>query len=121
MTLAELSDRDLCERFRALAEGYRFTDDLPRMAFLHEIQRRGERILDAIGWPRTDSALYCNNYTGSLDTYDRIIGYHLNPTHRPQETKNFWVYTLLEHWQPYTGRQQQLSCLPAGTQLGLLI
>lgn len=120
MNLPELSDRELCEMFRDLANGYRFTDP-SRLQFLHEIQRRGERILDSIGWPRTDDALYCNNYTGRLDIYSSIVGYHLNPFHRPQETRDAEVYSLLEHWQPYTGRPQQLSCQPVGTQLGLLI
>ena len=120
MNLSDLSDKELCELFRNLANGHRFTDP-PRLQFLHEIQRRGERILDAIGWPRDDQALYCNNYVGSLNTYAQIVGYHLDHLHRPQETRDAWVFTLLEHWQPYTGRQQQLSCQPAGTQLGLLL
>ena len=113
MNLSELSDRELCEIFRDLANGHRFTDP-PRLRFLPEIQRRGERILDAIGWPRTEHALYCNNYSGRLDIYAHIVGAH-------QGARDAEVYALLEHWQPYTGRQQQLSCQPAGTQLGLLI
>lgn len=118
--LSELSDRELCEIFRHHA----LTHDewgIPRIDFLHEFNRRGESVLDAIGWPRENESVYCNRHTGRLQTYSRIVDYHLDVIHRPSDTRDFWIYTLLEHWEPYSGDpKMQAAYLPKGTQLSLI-
>ena len=89
-TLRILSDRELCERFLSNPFGYRHVS---RLAFLQELKTRGEKVLDAIGWPRQDSAIYQNVYTGDTSKYaDLFLRW---------ENRDFWFFAVLDDWKPY--------------------
>jgi hypothetical protein len=70
-----------------------------RFYYLDECRRRGLRLLDQLGWPRGDDALYVNLHTGSVDTLWNIAttrGYFAD-----RYTVASQVWSVVEHWEPY--------------------
>ena len=89
--LFAMSDADLCREFLAHRNG---DDHICRLAYLSELKRRGEKTLDALGWPRHDSAKYCNRWTGEIQPYVELYARNAN--------RDFWFFAVLEDWQPCT-------------------
>lgn len=95
---------DLLGRFTAemLQNGMRKSHPQPewgdgetwRRYYIEECQRRGKRLLEQLGWPSHEDALYVNIHTGHVERLVEIAG------GRPVAGN---VWSIIEHWEPFNG------------------
>ena len=70
-----------------------------RFYYIEECSRRGTRLLEELGWPTDEDALYVNLHTGCVERLIDVVtsnGYFAD-----RHTISNQVWTIIEHWQPY--------------------
>lgn len=70
-----------------------------RFYYLDECRRRGLRLLEQLGWPTNEDALYVNLHTGCVESLTDIAttkGYFAD-----RHTIADQVWSVIEHWEPY--------------------
>jgi hypothetical protein len=73
--------------------------DTWRFHYIDECKRRGMRLLEQLGWPTDENALYINIHTGSIETLINVAtqtGYFSD-----RQTISSQVWSIVEHWEPY--------------------
>ena len=69
-----------------------------RHYYLDECQRRGVRLLEQLGWPSHDGALYVNLHTGDVLT---LLDVATDEGYFPDDTIPEQVWHVIECWEPY--------------------
>jgi hypothetical protein len=71
-----------------------------RFYYHDECTRRGRKLLEQLGWPTGEDALYVNRYTGSIETLIEIVTDSFS-SQRKENPIDYNVWTVIEHWEPY--------------------
>lgn len=69
-----------------------------RSHYIKECERRGYGLLEGLGWPSADHALYRNIHTGDGKVLKEILSTYMGWGGPRNSGKHLW--TLVEHWQP---------------------
>ena len=70
-----------------------------RYYYIQECKRRGIRLLEQLGWPSNEDALYVNIHTGSVESLIDIATTYKAFADRASVSSQVW--SILEHWEPY--------------------
>ena len=70
-----------------------------RYYYIEECKRRGKRLLEQLGWPSNEDALYVNIHTGHVESLIDIASTCRAFSDRTSIASQVW--SILEHWEPY--------------------
>lgn len=70
-----------------------------RYYYIQECKRRGKILLEKLGWPSNEDALYVNIHTGSVESLIDIATTCKVFADRASVSSQVW--SIIEHWEPY--------------------